>query len=215
MTKCDIADPAAVELLEDALRDLNPGAPITRTLNGGIDPAELFDAGFYDPATKRIDVQRWLRDEAIMSRERTAHDHSHHAHDHNSGHHDHGAPVRHDAHIGAFCLTRDEPLDWRAFVAWVQSLITRHGDRLLRVKGIANIAGEKGPVVVHGVQHVFHQPVFLPSWPSRDRRSRIVFIARDLDRSIVAEPFEALPAGQAKATAAAKGRRRRTAATPA
>jgi G3E family GTPase len=220
VTKCDIADPTAVEALEDALRDLNPGAPILRTLNGGgIDPAALFDAGLYDPATKRIDVQRWLRDEAILSHERMAHDHRHHDH----GHHDHdripasdhGAVVRHDARIGAFCLTRDEPLDWRAFVAWVQGLITRHGDSLLRVKGIANIAGEKGPLVVHGVQHVFHQPVFLPAWPSRDRRSRIVVIARNLDRSVVAEPFEALPAGRRRVSAtAAKTRRERTATNP-
>jgi G3E family GTPase len=78
----------------------------------------------------------------------------------------------------------------------VQGLITRHGDKLLRVKAIANIAGRDGPLVVHGVQHIFHQPVFLPAWPSHDRRSRVVVIARELDRSAISEQFEAIPADE-------------------
>jgi G3E family GTPase len=57
-------------------------------------------------------------------------------------------------------------------------------------KGVLNIAGEEGPVVVHGVQHIFHPPVSLPHWPYDDRRSRLVLIARDLDRQLVAETWQ-------------------------
>jgi G3E family GTPase len=39
-----------------------------------------------------------------------------------------------------------------------------------------------GPVAVHGVQHVVHPPVHLKRWPDDDRRSRIVFIVRGLER---------------------------------
>jgi len=54
------------------------------------------------------------------------------------------------------------------------------GADLLRVKGILNLIGEDAPVAVHGVHHVFHPPVQLDAWPDADRRSRIVFITRDI-----------------------------------
>ncbi len=50
----------------------------------------------------------------------------------------------------------------------------------VRVKGILNVAGEAGPLVVHGVHDTFHPPTLLPAWPDEDRRSRLVFILRDL-----------------------------------
>lgn len=52
-------------------------------------------------------------------------------------------------------------------------------------KGILNLAGQDRPLVLHGVQHVFHEPKLLPAWPSDDRRSRLVFIVRGLDRAMV------------------------------
>jgi G3E family GTPase len=60
----------------------------------------------------------------------------------------------------------------------------------LRVKGVLNVIGEEGPVVVHGVQHIFHPPVSLPRWPDDDRRSRLVLIARNLDRQLVTETWQ-------------------------
>ena len=52
---------------------------------------------------------------------------------------------------------------------------------LRRMKGLLNVGEEKGPLLLEGVQHVMHAPRHLRSWPDVDRRSRIVFIARDLD----------------------------------
>jgi G3E family GTPase len=66
-------------------------------------------------------------------------------------------------------------------------LITMRGADLLRIKGILNIAGSDAPVAVHGIQHLFHPPAVLPGWSNADRRSRIVFITRDLDRSWLAQ----------------------------
>ena len=54
------------------------------------------------------------------------------------------------------------------------------GPDILRVKGILNLEGEARPVVIHGVQHIFHPPVVLDAWPSEDRRTRLVFITRDI-----------------------------------
>jgi G3E family GTPase len=60
---------------------------------------------------------------------------------------------------------------------------------LLRIKGILNLEGDDTPTVIHGVQHVFHPPVLLPAWPSSDRRTRIVFITRDLTREVIENMF--------------------------
>jgi G3E family GTPase len=96
---------------------------------------------------------------------------------------------RHDAAIDAFCLAFAAPVDWLAVHHWLAALRHAHGDKLLRVKGILNLAGEEAPVVIHGVQHIFHPPVRLPAWPDEDRRSRIVFITRGLDRATIAAGF--------------------------
>ncbi|MEX1108393.1 MAG: GTP-binding protein [Dongiaceae bacterium] len=184
LTKCDLADETAVASLEARLRALNPAAPLLRAEQGRIDAASFLDAGLYNPATKDLDVQRWLNAEAYGE---TAHD-PHHGDGHN---HAHAAPDvnRHDARIRAFVLTHEPPLDWTRFVDWVEALIAGCGPNLLRLKGVLNVADASGPVAVHGVQHLFHPPVELPAWPDADRRSRLVVIARDVDPATVAGMF--------------------------
>jgi G3E family GTPase len=63
------------------------------------------------------------------------------------------------------------------------------GDNLLRVKGILNLIGESAPVAIHGVHHIFHPPVLLDAWPDADHRSRIVFIARGIERTELEASF--------------------------
>jgi G3E family GTPase len=56
-----------------------------------------------------------------------------------------------------------------------------HGPSLLRVKGIVGLTVDPDrPVVIHGVQHVFHPPVRLDAWPDDDHSTRIVLILKDL-----------------------------------
>ena len=190
LTKADIATPEAVAALESRLRALNPGAPLLRAAHGEIDPDALLGAGPFDPDAKTPDVRRWLDEEAFHDHAR----HHHHGHDHGHGHHHHEHdhaqdphdPNRHDERIRAFCLTFDQPLHWEGIATWIEMLIMTRGDALLRVKGILNLAGEDQPVILHGVQHVFHPPMRLPAWPEGDdRRSRIVFITRDLTRETI------------------------------
>jgi G3E family GTPase len=77
------------------------------------------------------------------------------------------------------------------FGIWLTMLLHRHGDRVLRLKGLLNVGAERGPLLVEGVQHVIHVPRHLREWPDADRRSRIVFIARDLDLGQVEASLEA------------------------
>ena len=77
------------------------------------------------------------------------------------------------------------------FSAAMELLTGLRGPDLLRVKGLVNIEGEPGPVVVQGVQHVFHPPVTLAAWPGEDRRSRLVFITRNIQEQAVTALFNA------------------------
>lgn len=187
LTKTDIADPHAVLHLRERLAAINPGAPVIVAVQGEVDPKDLFEAGLYDPATKTADVRRWLNEEAYAARQAAhSHDHHHHdhGHDHGHDHHDHAHDVnRHDDRIRAHCLVVDEPLEWDVVASWLGSLAQSRGPDLLRMKGIVNVAGEDQPVVVHGVQHLFHPPARLPQWPDADRRTRLVFITRDIARA--------------------------------
>jgi G3E family GTPase len=184
LTKTDIATGVDIAALETRLRTLNPAAPIYHVIDGGIEAARLFDAGIYNPATKSNDVQRWLNAEAY---EEPAGGHHRHGHDGGDAHHhDHGHRHdvnRHDDRIRAICLTFDAPLKDVAFDRWLGILTTFKGPDVLRIKGIVNIEGEEKPIVIHGVQHVLYSPVMLDAWPSEDRRTRMIFIVRDMDEA--------------------------------
>jgi len=181
-TKIDLADDDTIRVLRERIEALNPGAPSFNAENGQIAPSLLFDAGLYDPKNKIADVEKWLQAEEIAAREEAEHGHHHHhAHDH-----DHSHDVnRHDETIRAYCLTLDEPMEAHAFEEWINMAMMLKGPDLLRVKGIVNVKDFTGPVVVHGVQHVFHPPVMLEKWPSDDRRTRLVFITRDVEKEFL------------------------------
>jgi len=186
LTKCDLASLEGRQALEARLAVLNPGAPLVEVTGGTVDPAFLFNLGLFDPETKTIEVQRWLGEEAFAAEPHDDHGHDHGGHGHR---HQHAHDVnRHDAHITSFCITRDKPVSWTALSGWLDALSSMRGADLLRVKAIVAIDERPGqPVVLHGVQHLFHPPVLLSEWPSDDHRTRIVFITRDLPRETIEE----------------------------
>ena len=95
------------------------------------------------------------------------------------------AAHRHNHMVEAFCLAAERPLDWHRFHEWLGRLRAAQGERLLRVKGVLDIASEAGPIAVHGVHHTFHPPIALLRWPDGERRSRLVFITRELGRGAI------------------------------
>jgi G3E family GTPase len=89
----------------------------------------------------------------------------------------------------SFALVFEEAMPWAGFQQAMAVLTGLRGPDLLRVKGLVAIEECRGPVVVHVVQHVVHAPVELEDWPDGDRRSRLVFVTRDLGRDAVAQLF--------------------------
>lgn len=190
LTKTDIAPAGAVGALRARLAALNPVAPILVADHGAIDPAALLAAGPYDPAVKAPDVAAWIGAAA-----------PHHGHHHH--HHHHHDPNRHDSRIQALCLDFDAPLPWDGLATFLEMLAMTRGASVLRMKGILDLVGEDRPVAVHGVQHIFHPPKRLPAWPEGEpRRSRLVFILRDLDAGVVRQGLAAFidAAGRAPET---------------
>ena len=179
LTKTDLADEKQRARIVARLRALNPAAAILDAVKGEATAKRLLNCGLYDPERKIPDVKKWLATEAY------ADVHTHH-HEH---HHD---PNRHDEHISAFVLTADAAIPAGTLDMFLELLRATHGDKLLRLKGIVKLAEMPDtPVVVHGVQHVFHPTARLERWPDDDHRTRLVFITRDLPERTVAELFEA------------------------
>ena len=176
LTKTDLADAAQCERILARLRALNPAAPILDSAKGEAVPERLLGSGLYDPDKKIPDVRKWLAAEA----------HSHGDHDH---HHD---VNRHDDHIRSFVLTAEDAIPAGTLEMFLELLQATHGAKLLRLKGIVKLAEMPDtPVVVHGVQHVFHPTARLDCWPDDDHRTRLVFITRDLPERVVRELFGA------------------------
>ena len=102
------------------------------------------------------------------------------------------AEAAHSDGIASFVLTEDAPMPWPVFARTMDTLTTMRGTDLLRVKGLLNVEGCKGPVVVQFVQHLAHPPVELETWPDDSRQSRVVFITRGVSERQVRELFAAV-----------------------
>jgi G3E family GTPase len=102
------------------------------------------------------------------------------------------AEAEHSDNIVSFVLGEGIPPSWTSFTQAMETLIALRGPDLLRVKGLLDISGCRGPVVVQFVQHLAHPPVELETWPSAERVSRLVFIARNLPEQAVRDLFRAV-----------------------
>jgi G3E family GTPase len=171
LSKTDITPPSPALL--DAVAALNPAVlPITTLdfdLRGLAGDVMRFHAD-----SKTADVRAWLAAETVEA-------HPHH-HDVN----------RHGHDIEAYCLTFDVPLSRFTFSTAMELLAANQGENLLRVKGILQLSEHpEQPVIIHAVQHMIHEPVRLDSWPDADRRSKLVFIVRDIPKPTMEKFFAA------------------------
>jgi G3E family GTPase len=102
--------------------------------------------------------------------------------------------AEHGDGISSFVIADDKPVDWPGFARAMETLIALRGPDLLRVKGLLNVKGCSGPVVVQYVQHLTHPPVELQTWPDDNRASRVVFITRGVAERDVRNLFAAVRA---------------------
>lgn len=165
LTKTDLASPAAIASLRARLAALNPVAPALDVRHGAIDPAAVFSPHFLDP------LQPAPPDVSVPSR---------------------FVDNGHATVTRATVLTAREPLAWDVLESWLRRKRLHLADQLLRLKGIAAVAGLDRPVVLQGVHHVLHPPVLLDRWPDADRSTRLVLLTQGLDKADVREGWDAL-----------------------
>lgn len=157
ISKLDLADGEAAALKE-TVTALNPTAPMLSVSHGVMDPDLLFPAAA--AASGAFDSAAALP---------APHAHHHH----------------HDT-IATYAIVRDAPVAAVTLSLFLEALADHCGADLLRLKGLVNVAENPSqPAVIHGVQHVFHAPVWLDAWPGEDKRTRIVFIVRGVGEAWV------------------------------
>ena len=172
LTKSDLAGPGQTAAVRDELTRLNPSARLWDAAEDPVDIAFLLDGMYSAPPP---DSARYRLEEGV-ARERECAP---------------GGLRRHTDSVSSFCLILDRPMDWTAFGVWLSLLLNRHGDDVLRVKGILCVEGSATPVFINGVQHIVHPPQHLEKWPTDDHRTRIVFITRDIDHGRLRRSLQA------------------------
>lgn len=165
LTKTDLVTSEEADVLVARLRELNPSAPLVRAAEGAIDADALLAHDLFATATRGEIARRWFAVEE-------------------------SAPP-HGAGVHAFALTLDDAIDWTRFGLWLTMLLNRHGDKVLRVKGMLKVEGSATPVAIHGVQHLVHPPIHMTAWPDGERRSRLVFIVDGLERTAIENSLKA------------------------
>ena len=160
ITKADMADQEAVTGLRRRLRRQNVSAPMLDAREIAGDVSQVLTDDIYDAAGKSRAARQFVAEEV----------------DEHAAHH-------HTADVQSFAVVFQAPLDWTGFGVWASMLLHRHGADVLRLKGLLNVAGLPAPVLINGVQHIVHPPSHLEAWPDADRRSRLIFIVRGLERA--------------------------------
>ena len=218
LTKTDLLEGTEGEGTRAALRSrilaLNPGVEIIEKMPSEIEPSELFGGGMFDPETKKVDLQAWLRADSYENRpdEAEASDVGESEVDqaaldyYRDQGHQPDVKHAHDPAIRSFCLVRDEPTGIDTLRLFLDALAREAGPDLLRVKGIVNVAERPDtPAVIQGAQQIFHSLDWLEGWPSDDRRTRIVFITRGIEQAHVEDTFEMIERIAVRTAAAAAG----------
>jgi G3E family GTPase len=165
---------------------------VAEVAHGAIDASLLFGATLYDEGRRRSDLDRWLNLDDFRAGPLLRSE---------------GVDIRfsceaaHDSSVGAWLIEEALPVDWERLSSQLGEIIARHGEKLLRVKGVIQTAGDPRPLVIHGVQRLFHAPARLDRWTGDPRTSIVVIgdkgsaaavesIANALAGAVASDPLE-------------------------
>jgi G3E family GTPase len=151
VTKTDLVGEEAVERVRAVVRAHNPAAPVLVAMHGAVDAGTLFPRAFFDPEASSGLSRPLLFADSV--------------------------DPEHVGRHGAVTLRAERALRWRPFDDWLRQIRIGHAEQILRIKGMVDIDGVDGPVVVQGVHHVLNAPVEMQRWPDGERCSRVVLIA--------------------------------------
>jgi G3E family GTPase len=172
ITKTDLSNERQIDKLQQRLMKINPMAPISLSPGNAHLWNQIVGSNPSDPQSRTAEARvvsraaEKLQSEAWNTPQTPAK--AHHLHS-----------------IASFALRVCEPIDWSPFVIWLSLLVHRHGREVLRIKGLLDVPGAKGPISLNAVQHFIHPPVHLDGWPDDDHTSRLVFIVQGLEEAAI------------------------------
>ncbi len=164
LNKTDLVTPAELEQVEARIRQINRFAVIHRTERASLPIAQVLDR-------RAFNLERVLET----------------APDFLSGADEH----EHNEDVSSVSFEVERPIDPEKFNAWIGLLLQDKGPDLLRTKGILHYKGEDRRFAFQAV-HMIADGDFIGPWKEGEpRRSKVVFIGRDLNRPLLRRGFEA------------------------
>ncbi len=214
ITKVDMVEnDKQIKILEERLRVLNPAAPIIATTTQDANPSDLFGTGIFDPTTKALDFENWLQADAYENQEVSEPagtalaipDKEALAYYEKYGHSPAEVDHHHDPSINSFVIVKENPISLNTLSMFLEGLTKEAGPDLLRVKGIIHVHERPDqPAVIQGAQQIFHSIDWMDKWPSDDKRTRIVFITRNIDQEYIEETYNLIERVAERTVAAAE-----------
>jgi G3E family GTPase len=102
----------------------------------------------------------------------------------------HSAHTEHTHGVAAHAILLPRDGTRLDFARALGGLVRERGEDLLRVKGLMRFSDRPDhPAFVQGAQHAMFPPLWLERWPDADRRSRLVFIVKDIALADILERF--------------------------
>ncbi|CAG9463892.1 unnamed protein product [Pedinophyceae sp. YPF-701] len=207
LNKTDLVTPEEIKTAEERIRGINTVAEIRRSSQAAVDldfvlgiggfdldrVEGLFDTGAEQSGTAHVHDHDGPEGTCSGCGEDHAHDHGHdHAHDHG---HDHGHDHAHDQLVSSVSIVVDGEMDLDKVNQWLGLLLQYRGEDIYRTKGILAIKGVEEKFVYQGVHMYFDGSPWKLWGKDEPRRSRMVFIGRELEADIIREGFETCLAG--------------------
>ncbi|MBU8544736.1 MULTISPECIES: CobW family GTP-binding protein [Roseomonadaceae] len=164
LNKIDLVTAEEADAVERRIRGINPYAEIRRATKSDVPIEAVIGRDAFN-------LERILeRDPEFLS-----------------GEDDH----THDDAVMSLSFEATRPLDPEKFNAWISDLLQKKGQDLLRTKGILAYANDDRRFAFQAV-HMIADGDYIGNWKDGDpRRSKIVFIGRDLNRPQLRRGFEA------------------------
>ena len=164
LNKMDLVSEEEALAVERRIRAINPYAEIRRATKSDVPIAEVIGRDSFN-------LERILEREPEFL----------------SGEDEH----EHDSEVNSVSFEVSRPVDPERFNQWMTDLLAAKGQDLLRTKGILAYPGEDRRFAFQAV-HMIADGDYIGPWKAGDpRRSKIVFIGRDLNRPALRRGFEA------------------------
>lgn len=218
LNKTDLVTANDLTRLEERIRSINALAELRRAERAMVPVDYVLGVGGFDLEKIEDDIAAFDAREAEHHHHEHSHDHSHdhdhehnhecapgctheshshshnHDHDHSDGHshgsHSHAHDHVHDDSVTSVSLTIDGDLDLDSVNYWLGGLMELRSEDLYRMKGVLAIDGFENRFVFQGVHMLFEGMPDRPWKEGEERRSRMVFIGKDLDAAVLREGFE-------------------------